>query len=273
MRADLAVWTSYYIEMTPEDAVLELKKYGLKYAELSDEHGKMLMDRGEPEVIGRQFREFLVQEEFAMPQGHLWLACQICTAPDAVEELKKWLVLYDAIGVKNAVLHTDELNNEAISDEERCLRNIEKLRILGEFIKERKLGIRICLENLGRLTVNVDVLLHLMEQLDPDCFGICLDTGHLNITDKGNQREFILKAGKHLKALHIADNEGASDQHMMPFGRGNVEIEEVVRALREIDYQGLFNMEIPGERLAPRLIKGYKLEYIRKCYEYLMEEE
>lgn len=73
-----------------------------------------------------------------------------------------------------------------------------------------------------------------------------------------------------MTALHIADNEGERDQHMIPFGKGNINFEEVVRTLREIDYEGLFNLEIPGERLAPLPVRGYKLEYIRKCYDYLM---
>ena len=33
----LSMWSSYYIELSPEDAVLELEKYGYKYSELSDE--------------------------------------------------------------------------------------------------------------------------------------------------------------------------------------------------------------------------------------------
>lgn len=272
MDAKLSVWTSYYVDMSPEDAVLELKRNGLSCAELSDEHGKMLLDRGDDaEAIGRQFKQFLEKEEFAMPQGHLWLRCKICSEPDAVEILKDWLVMYDAIGVKNAVLHTDAIaGEEGLSLEERCARNIEQLRKLEAFIKEKSLSIKICLENLGGLTRNIDILLYLLEQLDTECFGICLDTGHLNITDKGKQREFILKAGKHLCALHIADNEGQTDQHMMPFGRGNVEFAEIMQALKEIGYTGLFNLEIPGERLAPMEVRGYKIEYIRKCYKYLM---
>jgi len=47
----------------------------------------------------------------------------------------------------------------------------------------------------------------------------------------------------------------------------------VIHALREVGYEGLFNLEIPGERLAPLDIRGYKLEYIRKCYEYMMNME
>ncbi len=270
MRADLSVWTSYYMELSPEEAVLELKKYGLQYAELSDEHGKMLMDRGEPEEVGKQFRAFLEREGFAMPQGHLWLVCRICTMPEAVEELKKWLVLYDAIGVKNAVLHLDSLVSEPeLTMEERYARNLAKLKIAEAHIKDRGLGIRICLENLSTIAQTAEELCAVVDQLDPEHFGICLDTGHLNLRDK-DQRRFILTAGKRLKALHIADNEGERDQHMMPFGKGNVDFGEVVQALREIDYEGLFNLEIPGERLAPMEVRGYKVEYIRKCYEYLL---
>jgi len=68
-------------------------------------------------------------------------------------------------------------------------------------------------------------------------------------------------------------NEGKTDQHMMPYGKGNVDFAEVIHALREVGYEGLFNLEIPGERLAPLEIRGYKLEYIRKCYDYMMNIE
>jgi sugar phosphate isomerase/epimerase len=99
-----------------------------------------------------------------------------------------------------------------------------------------------------------------------------LDTGHLNLTANPNQAEFIEKAGKHIKALHIADNEGLGvDQHMMPFGRGTVDIVSVIKAMKALNYQGLYNLEIPGERLAPLEIRGYKLEYIKKMFSYLDE--
>ena len=110
---------------------------------------------------------------------------------------------------------------------------------------------------------------YIVEKFDPDCFGICLDTGHLNLTKGNTQREFVLKAGNRLHALHIADNQGETDQHMMPYGRGNVKIAEVVEALEEIGYSDVFNYEIPGERLAPLPILGYKLQYIAKCYDYM----
>ncbi len=269
MNAPLSIWSAYYIDLDPEAAVLEMKKHGLFCSELSDEHGLMLLKRGEPKTVGAEFRAFLEKEGFSMPQGHLWLQCRICTDEGAVETLLQWLQLYEAIGVKNAVLHCDSLEGEPqLTDQERLDRNLAQLLRLQEGMQGMK--IRVCLENLTRICRSTDELLYLAERLEPEYFGICLDTGHLNMCTQP-QDEFIRKAGSRLYALHIADNEGYADQHMMPYGKGNIDFESVVRTLREIGYEGLFNLEIGGERHAPYEILGYKIEYIRKCYDYLMK--
>ena len=76
---------------------------------------------------------------------------------------------------------------------------------------------------------------------------------------------------KYLRAIHIADNRGEWDEHLMPYAGGTVDFIDVVKALNEIGYQGLFNQEIPGERKrAPLELRLIKLHYIRETYEYLM---
>ena len=72
-----------------------------------------------------------------------------------------------------------------------------------------------------------------------------------------------------MHALHIADNEGERDQHMMPFGRGSVDWKSVMQGLAEIGYADLFNYEIPGERLAPIAVRDAKAEYLKHVTEYL----
>ena len=273
MKAPLAIWSTYFHELSPEDAVREFKKHGIYAAELSTEHSKVLLARGDAAKVGKEFGEFLKAEGFTMTQGHLWLGCAFCTYQDHYDGLLDWFVLYDATGVKNAVLHVDGIRpNEALTVEERLDENARKLNEMAKFIRDNSLDVRICLENLIRFFGDIDTINALMDRLDPDVFGICLDTGHLNLTEDTDQRNFILKAGKRLRALHIADNEGRSDQHMMPFGKGNVDFAEIVEALREINYEGLFNLEIPGENRVPFEIRKYKLDYIVKCYEYLMKE-
>jgi hypothetical protein len=58
---------------------------------------------------------------------------------------------------------------------------------------------------------------------------------------------------------------------MMPFGRGNVDFINVMQALKEVKYDGLFNLEIPGENKCPLEIRKYKIDYIKNVYEYLLK--
>ena len=57
----------------------------------------------------------------------------------------------------------------------------------------------------------------------------------------------------------------------MPFGGGTVDFAEVVSALREVGYCGMFNLEIPGERSIPLELRDAKLAYIKRSYDYLMK--
>ena len=115
-------------------------------------------------------------------------------------------------------------------------------------------------------------LLALVESVADEHLGICLDTGHLNLHD-GDQGRFVREAGGHLKALHLADNDGSSDQHLMPFGLGTVRWDELTSALHEVGYAGLANFEIPGERRCPLPVRRAKLAYLREVAAYLAGDE
>jgi len=270
MEIKLGVWTSYYMELDPEEAVKRLKANGIYAAELSDEHGLVLLERDEDvQKTGREFAAFLKENDFSMTQGHLWLYVKICSDETAIDTLVKWIELYEAIGIKNMVLHCDPLLKTECTKAEKHDLNIEKLRILAERIKDK--DITVCLENLLSVCVSADDILYVIDKVGSDRFGICLDTGHLNLRDFKDQRKFILTAGKYLKALHIADNYGEKDDHLMLFNGGQVDFVEVVKALREIDYRGMFNLEIPGERGIPLEMRDAKLAYVKAGYEYLMK--
>ena len=86
-------------------------------------------------------------------------------------------------------------------------------------------------------------LLELLDLLgDDERFGICLDTGHANLTQI-NQPAAIRAMGKRLRALHINDNRGVKDDHILPF-TGTIRWSPLMKALGEIDYQGEFTYEI-----------------------------
>ena len=267
----LSMWSSYYIEKSPEDAILELEKFGYHYTELSDEHGAELIKRGNPKEVGKAFGEFAKAHGIEVLQGHLSLKFTICDGGKSIEEAKTWLDLFDAVGITSAVIHCDRIRyEENVGVEERISRNVEALKELCAYVEGRE--IRICIESCRSdypLMGSADEILHIIERVGSDRMAICLDTGHLNLCADKDQEKFILKAGKLLTALHIADNDKTSDQHIMPFGLGNVKWEVVMKSLKKIGYDGLFNYEIPGERNIPAAIKGEKLNYIKMISEYL----
>ncbi len=266
----LSVWTSYFYHLSPEDALLQFKSHGFDYCELSDEHSKALLERGDATEVGKAFGLFAKETGIQILQGHLFLSAKICKDEDRAL-LKRQLDLFLAVGVKNAVLHCDSLKDadgtmppiDVIRE-----KNTKALLDLLDYVKDTDLV--ICLENLiSSYAVNsIDGLMYFIEKLNSKNLGICLDTGHLNLKDK-DQVAFIRRGGKHIRALHLADNEGQNDQHLMPFGKGNVDFVSVIKEMKKLDYQWLYNLEIPGESNAPLEVLGYKLDYIQKIMAYL----
>ena len=112
------------------------------------------------------------------------------------------------------------------------------------------LGVRLALEN-GSTGWNADVehLAALIDEASAQAVvGICLDTGHRHRT--GDVASAIRAAGPHLITLHIHDNHGQRDEHIMPLD-GTIAWGSVVQALREIRYPGVFMYEI-GSAADPR---------------------
>jgi len=269
----LSMWSSYYIDLSPEDAILELAKHDIHYTELSDEHAVVLMERGKPCEVGKAFGEFARQNGVEILQGHLWLRVALCTDTDnTVKILCDWLDLFDSIGIKNAVLHCDRVrNNPELSPEARVEENVKVLKRLAAHIEGRE--INIALENLTApgLCSSAEEIIRIIEKVGGNNLSICLDTGHLHLCEVRDQVHFIRTAGKYLKALHLADNDRSTDQHLLPFGKGTVDFFGVFKALKEIGYDGLYNFEVPFEREAPLEVRGYKLQYLHKCFDYLVK--
>lgn len=70
---------------------------------------------------------------------------------------------------------------------------------------------------------------------------LCYDLGHENCFSKGS--DVLSKYGGRLKALHIHDNDGVSDQHTIPFD-GNIDMQRFVSKLKELDYYGVISLEV-----------------------------
>lgn len=79
-----------------------------------------------------------------------------------------------------------------------------------------------------------------------DYFCTCVDTGHSNKAVRFQNpppADAIRMLGSSIAVLHLHDNDGITDQHKFP-RTGNIDWMDVLDALDEIGYQGVFNMEV-----------------------------
>lgn len=266
-----SMWSSFFVDQSPEQMVRTFADSGWCDLELSTEHGQALLDRGEPRQVGEAFRAYASDHGVRFPQGHLWLGADIA-GPDqdqTLDVLRRWLDLFMAVGIRAAVLHPGgAVLRQAGTPEERIVEiRTLALQTLADHVGGD--GLVICLENGGRVNTQAAQLVEMIARADRPNLGICLDTGHLNL-NAGDQAEFIRTAGHRLRALHIADNEGQTDQHLMPFGRGTVPWHVVTRELRALPYRGAVNFELPGESRCPLPVRLAKLAYLKAIVPVLL---
>ena len=92
-----------------------------------------------------------------------------------------------------------------------------------------------------------------------DNFTVCIDTGHCNKARPfGNPSagNVIRAVGKDIRVLHLNDNDGLTDQHKMPLS-GSIDWEDVLDALEEVGYQGVYSMEIKLAFYGPEVAEQY----------------
>lgn len=82
--------------------------------------------------------------------------------------------------------------------------------------------------------------------LDTEYKTICVDTGHTHEAESfwvPPPEEMIRILGKDISILHLHDNSGHWDDHLVP-GQGNINWPAVFDALDDIGYKGVYNFEL-----------------------------
>lgn len=188
----------------------------------------------------------------------------------------------DAVGCKNLIIHGISLANPDYTNTPESVKALNYKLYEGLIDVLVKTNVIVCLENLftgspkGLIEGTcsdpyeaVEYIDTLNEKAGKVCFGLCMDTGHLNLLRK-SFRVYVPILGKRITALHIHDNNGASDQHLMPYV-GTINWDDFCNSLHEIGYDGDLSFETFAQTRPSQLNRELVplfLKTIAGCGEY-----
>ena len=225
----------YHPHYKPDNVVRMMKDVGFQGLAISWEQG----NEAYMGVNGREQAQLAEKYGLIMEQTHLtcnhngdlWFDD---TRGDAVEETTiKELKEIAAIGIPVAVTHLSYGPGYGPA----CPVGLDRLRRIGD--AAGKLGVRVALEN----GPDIPHLRYALDSIDHEYIGFCLDTGHNHLHTPDT--DYLALYGDRLISMHVHDNDGAGDLHMIPFD-GTADWERLTAGMKKTEYAHKYLTLEPG---------------------------
>jgi len=189
------------------------------------------------------------------------------TRKNAVAEVKKIARALTEIGGKILLIHAGGVFEDESERQNRLEASRRSLSEISIFCGSG--GLKIAVENSlptkKRVGDTVAEIVRLVEKIDAENLGICLDTSHANLGEDVIHAVELVR--KKLFHLHVSDNSGESDEHALPF-EGNIDWKGFMSAISAAGYDGAFMLEVRATR-DPKLI----LREAKEVYQRLRKEK
>ncbi len=264
-----------------------------KAAELKD---LCIFEKELPEILAHYEEELacIRKNNLSITQAHAPFRPYEPGRPDileyAISIYRKMILFCEAVGCPRLVVHGIALRfeDEPTADAEANLKL--NLHLYESLIPElQKTSVTVCLENLFSRYDALDrsfregncsdpheavyLIDTLNEKAGKTCFGLCLDTGHLNLLRR-NPRTYISILGSRIVALHLHDNSQENDRHLMPYA-GNICWPDYLRELKKAGYCGDISFETFAQvqlKRIPRELIPHFLRLIAQVGAYFRKE-
>ena len=119
-------------------------------------------------------------------------------------------------------------------------RDIDILNRLADVTDAR--GLKLAVETTQ--PAPTDYIIEIADRISRSTVGVNLDTGHVVLQDE-DPAEMARRIGPRLVTTHLQDNFGLNDDHQAP-GIGLIDWRSVLRALKDIGYEGPLMVELTG---------------------------
>lgn len=204
----------------------------------------------EYKIWASNFKAFCDKNGMVINQTHALFPLDRFEEAFIISEYSKEIEATSLLGAKYIVFHPGLFSITKEGKKENFIKNVNIFKKLSPILKQY--NVIGCIETLwefnnkGKIVkTNLSFpkeLIDFVDEIGTDTYGICLDTGHLNLLNYPLDKA-IREFGDYLKVLHINDNEACGDTHLAPT-LGTIDWKPVLKALKDIGYKGSFNMEL-----------------------------
>ena len=226
--------------------------------------------------------EVIRKNGLTITQAHAPFECYAPGRPDILEYAiaiyKKMILFLDEVGCKHLIIHgiTKNEHMDSLSPAEAEALNMHLYESLIPELRQAK-QLKVCLENLptdsmllGRCfwtgvcsdpheaAAWID---RLNEKAGKTCFGLCLDTGHLNVL-RLPFHAYVPILGERIACVHIHDNNQNSDSHLMPYV-GSIFWKNFLSELKKIGYTGDLSFETCAQTSVNRVPRALTPVFLR----------
>ncbi|MBQ9748526.1 MAG: sugar phosphate isomerase/epimerase [Clostridia bacterium] len=252
----LATTTGDYSAYTDSqaEALAHIRAAGFRYADynfgIDYQHGNGVYS----EQYENYFDEITETAErlgIRLIQAHAPMGKPLADGGRLLEDTLRCVDACGAWGIPNLVVHSGYV--KGLSVDETLERN--KAFFMPLLERAETYGVNILVENFNKMCVdglywidNAPDLLRMIRCVDHPLFHAVWDVGHANMQEMP-QDEALRMLGSHVRALHIQDNMGDADTHLVPF-LGSLNLDAVMHGLMDIGYDGYFTFEV-GSFFAP----------------------
>jgi inosose dehydratase len=243
-----------------------IRGLGIDYVDLTDNHdgASLGVEFGFAASVSLDCHPAKIRELAAKHELQLSTVCAHAnlldpTAPDVYGTLQiiKAVRLASVLGIPEVITTEGDPKTSfghALTEKERLFTITEKLQSPIEWAEE--LGVKLLLEPHGIVTDSVKQMGDLLDRLGHEkTVGICLDTGN-SWLGGAEPLDYVKTFGSRIQHIHWKDMPESwlpkrgklygCGMAAIPLGDGVVGIQAIVKALKEMEFNGTTTLEIAG---------------------------
>jgi len=254
---DWGIDTWIFSEIPIQDALTKIRSNNIRYVEIAYEHLEKADKNGNLEKQFDELKDALASVDVKAIQIHgpygeidrQLGSINESVRVNATKKIINWIKLVNRTNIDVLVLHTNLTQTDYNLNSESFLHKIKEINLINfsEIAKSAQdFGVKIAIENRLEQTFGAfpQDLIELVDEINNDYIGICLDTGHINVQGVPPSKAVRL-FGERLIATHVHDNNGKGDQHLPPL-MGNINWSDFISSLNDVHYTTPIIVEIPG---------------------------